>query len=445
MTSYWSLHLLTWVSFVWIWGEFGSISEPVNNIEMPVSATSKQFPVTTSFHQDELTATEWILALDEARTQAARARIIEKLKKLGPDALKAIKDAPEGLSRQTELTLQRVANEIEKIANAKQKMATRVTLAGEYQSADVFAALQSQTGIEFSGKTRTDHPARKMHLKDVAFWPALDRVLDTFQLAIGHDSSPGKVHLVDAERGRKVLQNCGYSSLLRAQTISYSTGNPKSSLARDRLKVEIRWEPTIMPTQVVIDHKKVSLKTGSDKIFRSTKSDKVTYPVLRQQTHILVDLEFEKLPRGPKSLTSTKLLVDLTAPVGKKEFIFDELEDRNPQSLRHADMKVTLESVTKTDDNLCKVDMKFFLDNAGDSLESHRGWMFQNLSHLVDEKGNRISPSRIVTTLQKKDRMGFSFFFEKPDGPAGCKFIYQSPTSIQKIPIEIEINNIELE
>lgn len=403
------------------------------------------FPATRSSHQEEMSATEWILALDEAKSQAARTRITDQLKKLGPETLQAIKTAPQGLSRQTELTLQRIANEIEKNINSKRTRATRITLVGEFQSDEVFAAIQSQTGIRFFGKTESDLPARKWQLEDVVFWQAVDQILDAYQLAIGDDSSPGIIHVVDAALDRKKLHNRGYSSLLRAQAISYSTGARKSPLAKDRLKVEIRWEPSITPTQIVIDHKKIFLKTRSGKVIRSTKSDKVNYQVQRQQTHVVVDLEFEKLSEGPKSLASAKLLLDLTAPLGKKEFVFDDLEKANAQSLRHADMKVTLDSTTATDENQCKVDMKFFLDNAGDSLESHRGWMFQNLSQLVDAKGNRILPSRIVTTMQKKDRMGFSFFFEKPDGPAGCKFIYQSPTSIQKIPIEIEINNIELE
>ena len=91
-----------------------------------------------------------------------------------------------------------------------------------------------------------------------------------------------------------------------------------------------------------------------------------------------------------------------------------------------------------------EIHMQFALDEAKGSLQSHRNWVFQNLSYLVDKDGKRIENAGFEATRQTPNEVGIAYLFDVPDGLDGLTWVYESPAAIVDLPIEYEIKSIEL-
>ena len=88
--------------------------------------------------------------------------------------------------------------------------------------------------------------------------------------------------------------------------------------------------------------------------------------------------------------------------------------------------------------------MRFALDEDNGALQSHRDWVFQNLSYLLDKDGKQIDNAGLETTRQTKNEVGVAYVFDVPDGIEGLSWIYETPAAIVDLPVEYEIKDIEL-
>ena len=88
--------------------------------------------------------------------------------------------------------------------------------------------------------------------------------------------------------------------------------------------------------------------------------------------------------------------------------------------------------------------MRLALDEDNHALESHRGWVFQNLSYLVGKDGETIDNAGFETTRQTRNEVGVAYLFDLPDGIEGLTWVYETPAAIVEMPVEYELKDIEL-
>jgi hypothetical protein len=91
--------------------------------------------------------------------------------------------------------------------------------------------------------------------------------------------------------------------------------------------------------------------------------------------------------------------------------------------------------------------MRVQFDETAGALESHRGWVLQNVSYLVGADGERIEHVGFETTHQSEVEIGMAYLFELPevqDSLAGIAWEYKSPAAIMQLPIEYELTDIRL-
>jgi hypothetical protein len=104
---------------------------------------------------------------------------------------------------------------------------------------------------------------------------------------------------------------------------------------------------------------------------------------------------------------------------------------------------VTIDDVRKNNE-IWEVHMRMKLDEDNRALESHRGWVFQNLSYMEDKDGQRIENAGFETTRQTPNEVGVAYLFDLPDGVEGLTWVYETPAAIVELPVEYEIQGIEL-
>jgi hypothetical protein len=90
-----------------------------------------------------------------------------------------------------------------------------------------------------------------------------------------------------------------------------------------------------------------------------------------------------------------------------------------------------------------EVHMRFSLDEDNGALQSHRAWVFQNLSYMLDKDGKQIDNGGLETTSQTKSEVGVAYMFDVP-AIEGLSWVYETPAAIVDLPVEYEIKDIEL-
>jgi hypothetical protein len=106
-------------------------------------------------------------------------------------------------------------------------------------------------------------------------------------------------------------------------------------------------------------------------------------------------------------------------------------------------VQVTLDEVRKNG-AVWELHMRFALDEDNGALQSHRGWVFQNISYLVDKDGQRIENAGFETTRQTENEVGVAYLFDLPGDLTGLKWVYETPAAIVDVPVEYELKDIEL-
>ena len=78
-------------------------------------------------------------------------------------------------------------------------------------------------------------------------------------------------------------------------------------------------------------------------------------------------------------------------------------------------------------------------------LESHRGWVFQNITYMLDKTGEVIDHAGFETTRQTEREVGLAYFFELPDDDIGSyTWVYRSPAAIVRVPVKYELKDSPL-
>ena len=154
-------------------------------------------------------------------------------------------------------------------------------------------------------------------------------------------------------------------------------------------------------------------------------------------------LPFELPPRDVKRITTLSGKLQALVPGRQVKFRFDDLANAAGKTQRRGGVQVTVDDVRKNN-AIWEVHMRLALDEDNDALQSHRGWVFQNLSYLVGKDGEPIDNAGFETTRQTPNEVGVAYLFDLPDGIEGLTWVYETPAAIVELPVEYELKDIEL-
>ena len=135
--------------------------------------------------------------------------------------------------------------------------------------------------------------------------------------------------------------------------------------------------------------------------------------------------------------------IEPTIPGKTETFRFDDLTNAKNVEKRLAGTKVTLEQVRRNNQTW-EVRIRVGFDQPGDSLQSHRGWIFRNEAYLEDADGKKIPFDGMQTTRQAENEVGIAYIFALDGPPEKHTFVYKAPGTIATSTFSYKIKDVEL-
>jgi hypothetical protein len=350
--------------------------------------------------------------------------------------------------------LARIRKEIEDRAAKAATATTSVTLAAKGMPLkDVIAAIEKQTGNRFiDNREQQGDPVKDkdtpidIDLKDEHFWPAIDQIFD--QAKVGIYSYGGKDALsivardaADSPRHVRAAYEGPFRLDITNVQGERSLRQPKQTSLK--LQLEVAWEPRLRPIAISQPAADVQAATdGGGKLAIAQPNANLDVEVPNGTQAAEITLPFELPPRNVKRITSLKGKLHALVPGRQVKFRFDDLAKAPGKTQRMGGVQVTIDDVRKNN-AVWEVHMRFALDEDNGALQSHRAWVFQNLSYLLDKDGKQVDNGGLETTHQSQKEVGVAYVFDVPNVD-GMSWVYETPAAIVDLPVEYEIKDIEL-
>ncbi|MBN2291907.1 MAG: hypothetical protein JXM70_05745 [Pirellulales bacterium] len=408
---------------------------------------------TTSPEQLALDVRKLARQLDAPRLadrQKAEADLIE----LGPQALELLPKIDSRTSAETKQRLARIRRKLQEAQAQEAASPSTVTLKGESMPLSEFlAAVEKQTGNkildlrEKFGQAKTD-PKLKINLDKVPFWKALDQVLDQAGMTVYPYASERAVGII-AKSGKDTRRqdHTVYTGPFRIEPVTIIATRELRDTGRQsmKIKLEVSWEPRLAPIslrQNLADIRAVD-ENGRALTVDNRHGGEIDAQVNRDETTIEMYLPMALPPRDVRKIATLDGRLDAVLPGKTTTFRFDKLSQAKGVEKRVAGVTVTLDHARK-DESVWEIAVSIRFDEAGEALESHRDWIFNNEAYLETPDGKRIKDDGIETTHQSKNEVGIKYLFVLEKPPTGMTFVYKTPADILSTGFEYKIKDIPL-
>jgi hypothetical protein len=352
--------------------------------------------------------------------------------------------------------LARVRQQMESAVAKAATQSTTITLAADKTPlAEVLAAIEKQTGNKFIDKREQFGGAEggapltvSVQIEKEPFWPAVDKLLDAAKLSLYNygDDGLGVIPRGPDEGARLGL--AAYSGPFRIDVLDIQAQLNRRQPARRSLKLqlEVAWEPRLRPIALSQPITSITAIDENGQAIPVSQPDAVLDVEVPTGTQAAeISLPFTLPSRDVKKISSLKGELQALVPGQQVEFKFSDLANAAGKTQSRGGVHVTVAAMRKNN-AIWELHMRFHLDEANDALASHRGWVFQNVSYLVDGEGKKFEQAGVETTRQTPNEVGIAYLFDLPEerGLDGLTCVYETPAAIVKLPVAYEIKGIEL-
>ncbi|MGI9456599.1 MAG: hypothetical protein ACR2NU_08560 [Aeoliella sp.] len=331
--------------------------------------------------------------------------------------------------------------------------ASSVTLeAINWPLADVLKELEKLTGNKIIDNRTQDgvaaaNPEVVLKVDEAPFWSAIDQVLDQANLSPSQFAGEDALALVARDPGESDrFGKASYSGPFRFEVVEVGATRGLRNPTNQSLNVEleIAWEPRLRPIAITQQLDLIDAKDGEDEPIPVGQPGRVFHIEVQEGTCTSTIRAPLELPdRTVGQIATLKGALQALVPGERAEFRFDNLNSKKPLTQTLGGVHVTLERVTKNNE-IWEVHMTFHLDEDNNSLASHRGWVFNNLTFLVGEDGEPIDHAGFETIKQTKNEVGIAYFFDLEGDLDGLTWVYKSPISIIERSYKYELKKIDL-
>jgi hypothetical protein len=382
---------------------------------------------------------------------AERNAAEERLLALGPEALPYLPASSDSLPAEVEQRVARIRQVLQKQQARSTAQASTVTLHGLRPLSEILAAFENQTGNKITGIQGFNPRAANVEL-DVAFdktpfWQALDQVVDRANLTV-YNYGPEKAVTL-RPRGEGLLPRVGrayYQGPFRFEPtlVEASRDLRNESQQSLHLTVEVAWEPTLAPISLQLPMNQIeAVDENGNRLAVDGRHAQLEVPVTADSMASELRIPLALPPRSIKQIAHFKGLLKALLPGKIETFRFQDLEQAKEVEQRIAGATVMLEGVRKNND-LWEVRLRVRFDNAGEALQSHRGWIFDNEAYLQGPDGKRISWGTYETTRQTDNEVGLAYMFSVDGSLAAHTLVYKTPGLILTAEVPFEIHGVPL-
>ncbi len=383
---------------------------------------------------------------------AQREAAEQELLKLGPQVLDLLPEVNDRTPAEVKQRLGRIRQKLQRAAAEAVASPSLITLNGDaLPLSKVLAALQEQSGnkiVDFRkqfGQQVTD-PKLTIQLDKTPFWQALDVVLSQAGLQVYAFGEQRAISLVGRDDALAApAEKASYAGPFRFQPlriIAVRELQPPQSESL-RLVLSVGWEPRLKP--IGLRQRMADLKVldehGKPLAVDDTQAE-LEVPA-RGQTSAELILLLKLPPREVKQIASLKGRLAAMLPGKIETFRFGDLTTAKKVEKRIAGVTVTLEQV-RQNRSLWEVRMWVRFDEAGQALESYRGWILRNEAYLQGPDGKPVPYDSLEITGQTDDAVGIAYGFVLDAAPKKLQFVYKTPGVIVDTGFDYEIKDVRL-
>jgi len=393
---------------------------------------------------------------------AVRDQAEHALLKLAPthsfaqyDAFLALLPRPvENMPAEVRLRLTRIRREIETAGAKHALMASKLTLSAQTMKLGALLdEVHRQTGNRLSDyRQQFGQEATELRIAldaiDGPFWPGMDRILDRAELGLYTYSGQESLAVIQREQGAAPrAARASYAGPFRIEAVNVVS--QRSLRLPDQqgghVEIEIAWEPRLHP--IALSQPAASLKITADDGSQIQLGDQRSEFAVEVQpgSHATeLNIPFVLPKRSVSKLASLRGELSALVPGRVVEFRFENLDQEKRAESEQGGVKVVIDRV-HLNQQLWEVHMRLQVESDEAALQSHRGWVFQNLTYLLNKQGDVIDHAGFETTMQSEREIGLAYFFDLPDAEIGdYTWVYRTPAAIVRVPVKFELKDILL-
>ncbi len=374
-----------------------------------------------------------------AKRQAAEKQLLE----LGAEVLPLLPPFDNNLSAEAQQRLRRVRRMLEQMKAESDAEALIIRLGRVTTLDEALTRITDVSGVKFQLAGPVEQPLA-LTLGAMPFWSTLDTVLDAANLEINfYAGNAGEIGLVPRPAGKDSRTNsAAYAGVYRLETTAVNTRRDFRSPQLSGLNVstEIAWEPRLTPIGLNLPlNQVVAILDDGQKLVPEEGQIYVSANASIPFSQININLP---LPSGaPRKIDTLTGVLRSMLPGAKDHFKVDLATKHEEESV--GNLTFLVEEV-RPNGELFEVRVEVLFANPGNSLESHRQWIFENPAYVITTDGTRLEHLGYQTYRQTADRVGIAYMFDLDNELTGKTFHYESPISIIESEVTFVMKDILL-
>ncbi len=392
----------------------------------------------------------------DSRTLSERTRAERQILDLGPVVLKNL-PAPELVeSTPVRESIRRIRKQLEQQAAKQSSRSSRVTLKGVFSLRQILFEIQQQTANEVLLAKQDSVLSEKEFTVDwneVTFWDSLDDLCDRAGFVCKFDERTDALQISMASRSEvkslSVQRTGPFRLAVDSIEVRSAVGEQSQRLLRVNGRVAI--EPRLRALFLSMASADLKGTDDQDRPMPAWNPDaKYELPVREGAHEVAVAWDFALPAAGRSKEFAIRGRVHFQIAAAVERIVFDQTSQTRGTIRRRGGISVRLREVAFNaagDHRLdAEVGVAVSYDNGGPAFESHRTWIFHNAVYLETKSGVRTGFTEFETTQQSDGVIAADYQWRNIEAPASqYVFVYEAPTLIIDVPIEVSIDKILIE
>jgi len=381
----------------------------------------------------------------EARDEA-QARLI----KLGAKILALLPDPSKVTGKERIELLGKIRSTLQEEAEEANPGASLVTIQAKgIRLSEALQQLQRQTGnpitdIREQLGGEVTNPAFDLELKQMSFLEALDRVATLAEVTTTAATSDGTIGIMGGMPPKNPLVR--YVGPFRVAFKQFAeVRDLQAGTASANAQLEVAWEPRLRPMLLTLKAEEIEVKDDQGREVKPQSMMESNEVVLRPENPAAeLNLNLDAPDRSAKKLSRFRIKADVTLPARMRTFRFPSLAQENV-TLKQGDVSATLQGM-EVDEQVWKVNVQVAYPGDGPVFESFRQGLFNNRIWLQKADGSRFEHNGGSSDNgMSEGKLSFEYLFvDAPGKPADYQLVYEAPSKVVTIPLEVEFKEVPL-
>ena len=410
-----------------------------------------------------------VLAQDEPPDAALRDRVLQLVERLGSEkaetsdaarksliklGAKVLPLLPEASKASKPEVAKRLAEIRAAIGDAKEEdvnsAASRVTIIGKgIRLTEAIQQLQKQTknpvtDLRDPSDAGTTNPALDLEIKDRTFFEALETIARKAGVSLNYATGDGSIGLMEGTTTGKPVQEAAGPFLVTLRQIGL-VRDFQAGVSTATVQLEVAWEPRLRPMLLALKADKLEVKDDRGKPVPPQIAREATEVVLRPENPSAeINLNLSAPDRAARKLASLEVTAEVTVPAGIRLFRFPSLAAENVKQAM-GEINATLKG-TEVEENVWKVNIELAYPGGGPAFESYRQGLFNNRIWLQRADGSKFEHNGGFSNTNAGDaELGFEYIFvDAPGKPSDYQLVYETPSRVVTIPVQVKFKDVPL-